>query len=140
MNADQELNPMKISDLRGLKSKKEARLRISRQAYNVIAISGLANAIALLDEIENGRNDYKIIEVMACPNGCINGGGQKIGSDEKSLKAKMKALYDIDEEEMLKVAHKNPVLSELYEKFLSKPNSERNRDILHINRINPAGT
>jgi len=137
MSSGQELSPLKINELRGLKSKKEARLRISKQSYNVVAVNGLANTIELLNEIESGRSDYKIVEVMACPFGCINGGGQKIGSDEKNLKARMKALYDVDEEEMLKVAHKNPVLTDLYEKFLSKPNSERNRDILHANRTKP---
>jgi iron only hydrogenase large subunit-like protein len=134
MSSGQELNPFKINELRGLKSKKEARMRINRQAYTVVAVNGLANAIQLLGEIEAGKTDYKIVEVMACPFGCINGGGQKIGSDEKSLKARMKALYDVDEEEMLKVAHKNPVITDFYDKFLSKPNSERNRDLLHHNR------
>jgi iron only hydrogenase large subunit-like protein len=101
----------------------------------VVAVNGLANAKAVLDDIEVGRCDYQIVEVMACPFGCINGGGQRIGSDEKNLKTRMKAIYDIDDEEMIKVAHKNPIISDIYEKFLSKPNSERNRQFLHTERI-----
>ncbi|MCX6286113.1 MAG: 2Fe-2S iron-sulfur cluster-binding protein [Bacteroidetes bacterium] len=131
MSTGQDMNPAKINDLRGLKPRKEARIKINKQPINVVAVSGLANAIALLDEIENGRDDIQIVEVMACPNGCINGGGQKIGSDEKSLKGRMKALYDVDEEEMVKMAHKNPTITDLFDKFLSKPNSTRNQEILH---------
>jgi len=130
LSTGQDLNPGKINELRGLKPRKEAKIRINKIPLNVIAVSGLANAIELMDEIENGRDNIHIVEVMACVNGCNNGGGMKIGSDEKNLKARMKALYDADEEEMVKVAHKNPVLTELYEKFLSKPNSPGNQEIL----------
>ncbi len=131
----QEMSPIKINDLRGLKNRKEARVKIGKQFLNVVAVNGLANAKALLDDIEAGRCDYQIVEVMACPFGCINGGGQLIDSDEKKLKTRMKALYDVDDEEMIKVAHKNPIITDIYEKFLSKPNSERNRQFLHTERI-----
>ncbi len=131
----QEMSPLKIADLRGLKSRKEARVKIGKQFLNVVAVNGLANAKILLDEIESGRSDYQIVEVMACPFGCINGGGQRIGSDEKNLKTRMKAIYDVDEEEMIRVAHKNPIINDIYEKFLSKPNSGRNREFLHTERI-----
>jgi len=131
MSSGQELSPLKINDLRGLKPKKEAKVRINKQSVNVVAVSGLANAIGFIDEIANGRENIHIVEVMACLNGCINGGGQRTGTDEKCLKSRMKVLYDIDEEEMVKVAHKNPVVNELFEKFLSGPNSQRNQEILH---------
>ena len=135
MSTSQELQPVKIQDLRGLKPKKEARIRIQKVPLNIVAVSGLANAIALLDEVANGRDGIQIIEVMACPNGCINGGGQKIGSDEKNLKARMKYLYDVDEEEIVKVAHKNPSLTDTFDRFLSKPNSPRNQELLHMNHV-----
>jgi iron only hydrogenase large subunit-like protein len=77
---------------------------------------------------------------MACPNGCINGGGQKLGSDEKNLKSRMKALYDVDDEEMIKVAHKNPVIADLYDKFLAKPGSDRNKELLHVSHLKSATT
>lgn len=131
MSTGQELNPAKINDLRGLKPRKEARIKINKMPVNVVAVSGLANAITLMDEIACGKVDFQIVEVMACPNGCINGGGQKIGTDEKNLKSRMKALYDVDEEEMVKMAHKNPTLTDIFDKFLSKPNSNRNQEILH---------
>jgi iron-only hydrogenase group A len=132
----QEISPLKINELRGLKHRKEARCKIGKQFFNVVAVSGLANAKVLLDEIEAGRSDYHLVEVMACPFGCINGGGQKIGTSEKNLKTRMKAIYDVDDEEMVKVAHKNPIIADIYEKYLAKPNSERNRELLHVQRIN----
>jgi iron only hydrogenase large subunit-like protein len=107
----QEINPVKINDLRGLKQRKEARIKIGRNTYGFAAVSGLNNARLLVEEIENGRNDLVMVEVMACPFGCINGGGQRLGTDEKALKSRMKALYDADEEEMIKVAHKNPSIA-----------------------------
>jgi len=135
MMTGQEMNPLKINDLRGLKSRKEARIKIGKQILNVVAISGLANVNALLDEIETGKNEYHLVEVMACPFGCINGGGQPFGRDEKKLKSRMKAIYDVDEEEIIKVAHKNPIITDLYEKFLAVPNSDRNKEFLHLSRI-----
>lgn len=132
----QDINPLKINELRGLKHRKEARCKVGKQFINVVAVSGLANAKLLMDEIEAGKCDFHIVEVMACPFGCINGGGQKIGTGERSLKSRMKSLYDVDEEEMLKVAHKNPIIADIYDKYLAKPNSERNRELLHVQRTN----
>ena len=131
----QEMGTIKIAELRGLKNKKEARIKAGKTIMNVAAVNGLANAKILLDEIEAGRADFQIIEVMACPYGCINGGGQKLGPDEKNLKTRMKALYDVDDEEMIKVAHKNPVITDLYEKFLAKPGSGQNKELLHVSRV-----
>jgi iron-only hydrogenase group A len=135
MMAGFEMSTLKINELRGLKGKKEAKIKIGKVIFNVAAVSGLANVKSLIDDIEAGREDFSIIEVMACPNGCINGGGQKLNSDEKNLKSRMKALYDVDDEEMIKVAHKSPIIIDLYERFLAKPGSERNKELLHVSRI-----
>ena len=108
----QEISPFKINELRGLKNRKEAKIKIGRSVYNFAAVSGLAAAKQLLEEIESGKSEFHMVEVMACPFGCINGGGQRLGTDEKALKSRMKALYDADEEEMIKVAHRNPSLQE----------------------------
>lgn len=135
MMTGQEMSTLKINELRGLKQKKEARVKIGKVVLNVVAVSGLANAKMLVDEIEAGRESFQIIEVMACPHGCINGGGQKLDTDEKGLKFRMKALYDVDEEEIIKVAHKNPIISDLYEKYLAKPGSEQCRELLHVSQF-----
>jgi iron-only hydrogenase group A len=108
----QEISPIKINDLRGLKNRKEAKIRMGRSTYSFAAVSGLAAARQLLDEVESGKSEFQMVEVMACPFGCINGGGQRLGTDEKALKSRMKALYDADDEEMIKVAHRNPSIHE----------------------------
>jgi iron-only hydrogenase group A len=127
----QELQPVKITDLRGLKEFKEYRMKIGKDYFNAVAVSGLGRAIKLLDDIASGKSRYDIIEVMACPYGCINGGGQPFGADEKTLKARMKAIYDVDEEEMIKVAHKSPVVGHVYEKLLGNPGSPTAREMTH---------
>jgi NADH-quinone oxidoreductase subunit G/NADP-reducing hydrogenase subunit HndD len=134
MMTGQELSPLKLMELRGLKGRKEARVKIGKMIFPVVAINGLAQMKPLMDEIISGKNEFKIIEVMACPYGCINGGGQKLKPDEKNLKSRMKALYDVDDEEMIKVAHKNPIVNDLYDKFLGKPGNDRNRELLHVIR------
>ena len=134
MITGQEMSPVKISELRGLKNKKEARIKAGKTLINVAAVNGLANVKALLDDIEAHRVNFQIIEVMACPFGCINGGGQTFGTDEKNLKTRMKSLYDVDDEEMIKMAHKNPIITDLYEKFLAKPGSGHNKELLHVSR------
>jgi iron-only hydrogenase group A len=113
----QEIFPYKINELRGLKNRKEAKIKIGRSVINVAAVSGLAAAKQLLDEVELGKSEFHLVEVMACPFGCINGGGQRLGTDEKALKSRMKALYDADEEEMIKVAHRNHSIQE----FITNP-------------------
>ncbi len=127
----QDLSPAKVSETRGLKTRKEIRMKIGKMSIGFVSVSGLSNAIQLLKEIEFGRNNIHLVEVMACPYGCINGGGQRIGTDEKSLKSRMKALYEADEEELIKVAHKNPAILSLYEKILDKNENSLGINILH---------
>ena len=127
----EEMQNFKVPAVRGLEGRKEAKLDIKGMEVGVAVVSGLKNAALLLEEIKNGRNDIHFIEIMACPGGCINGGGQLIGSDEERVKARMRTLYDIDEKDSIKVSHRNPYIIELYEKFLGKPNSHKAHELLH---------
>lgn len=123
----QDVSGDKIAEIRGFKGRKEVKLKIGKNIYGFAAVSGLANVKPLLEEIRNGRNDLHLVEVMACPNGCINGGGQRFCSDEKTMKARMKSLYDSDEEDMIRSAHKNPLLADYYEQSLLKAKIERSK-------------
>ncbi len=78
-----------------------------------------------------GRKDLHFIEVMTCPGGCINGGGQPIGADMESVKARMAALYTIDREDHLRVSHKNTEVQRLYQEFLGKPLGHLSHELLH---------
>ncbi|OFX83219.1 MAG: ferredoxin [Bacteroidetes bacterium GWF2_33_16] len=126
-----EMPEYKITKLRGTKERREMNIQIGDLNLGIAVVSGLKNAKNLLEEIRNGRKDLHYIEIMACPGGCINGGGQPFCSDEKVMKGRAKAVYDLDEKDGLKVAHKNPAIIRLYEKFLEEPLSVKANSLLH---------
>jgi NADH-quinone oxidoreductase subunit G/NADP-reducing hydrogenase subunit HndD len=84
-----------------------------------------------MEEIKAGRKDIHFIEVMTCPGGCINGGGQPIGADKEAIKARMAALYQIDSDDQLRVSHKNEWVQRLYTEFLGKPLGHKSHELLH---------
>ncbi len=127
----EELINFQIPEIRGFEKRKETRLNINGLEIGVAVVNGLANAKLLLEEIRNGRSDIQFIEIMACPGGCIGGGGQLIGYDHEAKAARMQSLYNIDEKENIKVSHKNPEISELYNKLLKKPLSKKSHELLH---------
>jgi iron-only hydrogenase group A len=126
-----ELAELKIQPLRGLDGCKELHVNVDGIEVGAAVVSGLGNARKLLEELKAGRNDLHFIEVMTCPGGCISGGGQPLGSDIKRVKARMKALYDIDRMDALRVSHKNPYVTRIYEEFLGRPLGERSHRLLH---------
>lgn len=126
-----ELTEFKINAVRGLEGRKETQVQVGDLTLGIAVASGLQNAKDLLDEIRNGRRDIHFIEVMACPGGCIAGGGQHIGADENAIKARLKSLYDIDDRDSIKVSHKNPEIMELYSKFLGEPLGHKSHELLH---------
>ncbi len=129
--AGKELEDFKIPVVRGLEGIKEAKVKIEELEMGVAVVNGLANAARLLDEIKAGRSDIHFIEVMACPGGCINGGGQHIGASQESIRARMQALYEIDENAPVKVSHQNPEIIELYDNYLEKPLGHKSHQLLH---------
>ena len=127
-----EMVNFKIPPLRGTKGCKIAKIQITEKLeIGVAVVSGLSNAEELLKEIKNGRNDIHFIEVMACPGGCISGGGQPINSNEEALRERIKSIYKIDEKEPIKVSHKNPEIIDIYKDFLGEPLGHKSHDLLH---------
>lgn len=126
-----EMVQYKVNEIRGSKGIKEVKLKIGDIELGVAVVNGLGNAAKLLEEIKAGRSDIHFIEVMTCPGGCINGGGQHIGADESAIISRMKSLYDIDNNETLKVSHKNPEIIEIYEKYFEKPLGHKSHHLLH---------
>ena len=127
----QELAKLDIQPLRGMKGTKEMHTRIGDLGVGAAVVSGLGNARKLLDQVRAGRKDLHFIEVMTCPGGCINGGGQPIGADVNAARARMQALYRIDQHGELRVSHKNPWVIRLYDEFLGKPLGETSHHLLH---------
>jgi iron-only hydrogenase group A len=127
----QELAKPEIQPLRGMKGLKEIHVVIGKLEVGAAVVSGLMNARKLLDQIRAGRKDLHFIEVMTCPGGCINGGGQPIGADLNAARARMQALYKIDQSETLRLSHKNSQVTRLYDQFLGKPLGEKSHQLLH---------
>lgn len=126
-----DLVSFRIPEIRGFRGRKETRIRIGDLELGVAVVSGLKNAHLLLEEIRNGRNDIHFIEVMACPGGCVAGGGQRIGCGESDILARMRTLYAIDDQETIKMSHKNPEVAELYREFLGEPLGHKSHELLH---------
>lgn len=128
--------PVTFSDVRGTDGVKEASYALGDLTVNVAVASGLKNAQELLEAVQRGEKNYHFIEVMGCPGGCVNGGGQPIQPanirNNVDLKAeRAKALYRQDEGMGLRKSHDNPVLKEIYENFLEKPGSHKSHELLH---------
>jgi iron-only hydrogenase group A len=126
-----ELADLKIQPLRGLKGAKELHVEIDGLKLGAAVVSGLGNARAILDQIRAGRNDLQFIEIMTCPGGCINGGGQPQNADQEAVKARLKALYEIDRDAHLRTSHANPWVQRLYKEYLGQPLGERSHALLH---------
>jgi NADH-quinone oxidoreductase subunit G/NADP-reducing hydrogenase subunit HndD len=126
-----ELDAREIPALRGLEGRKEARVKVGALEVGVAVVSGLSNARALLDELRAGRDDLHFIEVMACPGGCISGGGQPIDVEPDAVRRRMQALYRIDATEKLRTSHTNESVLRLYEEFLGEPLGHKSHELLH---------
>jgi NADP-reducing hydrogenase subunit HndD len=130
------LEKIEFNSIRGMEGIKEAVIEIKDKKIKIAVASGLTNARILLDKIKNKEIEYHFIEIMACPGGCINGGGQPIINsnirnyiDFKTQRSK--SLYAEDEHLLNRKAHKNKDIIKLYENFLGKPGSEIAHKILH---------
>jgi NADH-quinone oxidoreductase subunit G/NADP-reducing hydrogenase subunit HndD len=121
----------KVQALRGLEGVKEFKTRVAGREIGVAAVSGLGHARALMEQIKAGRADLHFIEVMSCPGGCINGGGQPRSASPDAVRARMQTLYAIDRDAALRASHQNPAIHRLYAEFLEKPLSTRSHELLH---------
>lgn len=127
----EELENFRIEAVRGFDGIKEAKIKVGDLTVGAAVVSGLKNAKKLIEQIKNGKNDIHFIEVMACPGGCIAGGGQPIPNKESNIKARLKTLYEIDDKEMIKQSHNNPDIKQLYKQFLGEPLGHMSHELLH---------
>ena len=127
----ENMTDLTISAVRGLEGVKEALMKIGNTEVKIGVVSGLKNVKHFLEEVKNGTSDLQFIEVMACPGGCINGGGQPVEQETDTLIARMRALYTIDKQENLRTSHENPFIQQLYREYLGEPLSEKSHHLLH---------
>ncbi|MCM1264567.1 MAG: NADH-dependent [FeFe] hydrogenase, group A6 [Candidatus Gastranaerophilales bacterium] len=133
----EELKDVVINDMRGTKRVKTVELDLKGKKLKVKIVNTLKEAEKCIREIKDGKADYQILEVMACPAGCINGGGQPISCNDSSIKEQRAAgLYDDDDKGQWRKSHENPDVKSLYEKHLEKPNSHKAHELLHTTYSN----
>jgi NADP-reducing hydrogenase subunit HndD len=127
-----KLSRLDFTELRGMEGVKQATIDFDGLPINIGIAHGLGNARKLLDDLKSGKSKFHAIEVMACPGGCIGGGGQPLHHGDSSiLKARAAALYREDASKPVRVSHENPYILQLYKEFLGEPNSEKAHHLLH---------
>ncbi|MEN6414320.1 MAG: NADH-dependent [FeFe] hydrogenase, group A6 [Veillonellales bacterium] len=126
-----ELPCLEFFDVRGLTGVKEAEVEIGDKKIKVAVAHTLLNARELLDKIRAGEADYHFIEIMACPGGCIGGGGQPINKTTGFRQKRLDAIYQCDTSSQIRKSHLNPAVKELYDTWLGKPLAEKSHRLLH---------
>lgn len=121
--------------VRGLEGWKEAKFTINGNILKVAVASSLSNARKLMDAIVAGKVKYDFVEVMACPGGCINGGGQPIKDDYDKVAARTKVLYGLDKVNNLRFSHENPEVIQCYKDYFEEPLSEKAHELLHTKHV-----
>jgi NADH-quinone oxidoreductase subunit G len=132
----ENLPNLNVEAVRGLQGIKEATLKIPTKELgelevNIAVAHGLGNARILMDRVRSGEKNYHFIEIMACPGGCVGGGGQPYGSDMAGRARRGEALYNEDRELTLRQSHENPGVQKIYAEFLTAPCSEKSHNLLH---------
>lgn len=136
---------LNITPVRGMDGVKEASIKIEGCApdwkflegaeLKVAIAHGLVNANKIMRDVREGKSPYHFVEIMACPGGCIGGGGQPIPTSMEIRKNRMKAIYSEDEHMVLRKSHENPDVIAIYEEFLDKPNSHKSHELLHTHYV-----
>ncbi|MGI5914314.1 MAG: 4Fe-4S binding protein [Clostridiaceae bacterium] len=121
-----------FEELRGLEGVRSAVVDIDGVKLNIGIAHGLSNARKLLEQVKRGESDFHVIEIMACPGGCIDGGGQPLHhGNSEIIKARWQAIYDADKNMPIRKSHENPSIQEIYKEFLGEPGSEKAHHLLH---------
>ncbi len=119
-----ELAPARLHRYRIHRSFREMTVKAGEREIRIGTVSGLANTVELIEEIRSGKRKLDVLEVMACPDGCANGGGQPLPMDEGMVRTRTKAIYDLDNGKKLHSVHQDPVIMKLYEDRLGEPGSD----------------
>ena len=127
-----ELGKLEFNEVRGLEGIKETSVKLEDIDLKVAVISSLGNAKKVMDDIRAGVCKYDFVEVMACPGGCIDGGGQPfIRANREILRKRMEVLYEGDSNMTIRKSHENPIIKQIYNEFLEYPNSPLAHALLH---------
>ena len=126
-----EMKNIEYTPVRGFDGIKEAEIDIDGKKVRIAVAHTLKNAKVIMDKLRAGECEYDFFEIMACPGGCIGGGGQPVNTTMSINKKRMEALYTIDKNTKYRKSHENPYLKKLYAEFLEKPGSKIAHELLH---------
>ena len=124
--------PDVFREVRGMKPWKEAEFNIGGAVVRAAVVHGLGNVRKLIAAVERGEAQYDFVEVMACPGGCVGGGGQPIHDGQEFAEKRAPVLYAIDKKKPIRFSHENPEVNRLYETYLEKPCSPKSHHLLHV--------
>ena len=136
----EELANLEFTDVRGTKGIKEAEYQVAGMDIRVAVASGLGNARELLNQVKSGEKQYHFIEIMGCPGGCVNGGGQpQVSGDVRNFTdvrgIRASVLYRNDQAKVIRKSHENPAIKKLYEEYLGEPGSKKAHETLHTTYV-----
>ena len=117
-----KLSKIEFKKVRGMQGIKKAKININGNIVKIAVVNGIGNAKKILEELEKNPKAYDAIEVMACPGGCIGGGGQPVPADGKIRQERAEGLYKIDSKKEIRLAHENPIVKKVYKDFLTNQN------------------
>jgi len=134
-----KIKELEFINVRAVEGLKEATIQIGDLSLNVAVSNGLNNAKTILEGIKSGEKEYHLVEIMACPGGCVAGGGQPLTNagdyvyplDPDLIRRRQNVLYKIDQKKEIRKSHDNPFIKKLYEEFLGEPGSEKAHHLLH---------
>lgn len=126
-----ELEELELEAVRGVRGLKVASVEIGGTVLKVAVVNTLSQARKVVNEIREGHSDYSFVEVMACPGGCLGGGGQPYGIDEERVRRRIEAIYELDRERAIRCSYQNPHIQAVYEGYLGEPGSPRSHELLH---------
>lgn len=127
----EDLEELEFESVRGFDGLKEAVVTIDGTDVKVAVVNTLKQARNLVDRVRAGEADYHFVEVMACPGGCLGGGGQMYGYDSDRIKQRIAAIYEVEKDRPIRQSYKNPRIAALYEGYLERPGSHRAHELLH---------
>ena len=127
-------DPDAFKAVRGVDGRKEVTVTLGGQTVRACVASGLANARRVVEDIRSGRTQYDFVEIMACPGGCVGGGGQPFIDGYEQAEERGQQLYDLDRANKLRFSHENPEVAALYANFLEKPLSSKAHELLHTDQ------
>jgi iron-only hydrogenase group A len=126
-----DLQKLDFTEVRGFAGAREAVIQIGETKLKVAVVHTLARARELMERVKKGEADYHFVEVMACPGGCVGGGGQSFGFDLTRIQERLRAVYELEKSRSVRMSYKNERIQALYRDYLEKPGSHRAHELLH---------